>query len=94
MERKYNRYNTNKTTEIMGGLQRMHRLKEESVVDQVSEVDVSSGNVTKGEAFKELVALIKENLPDDVELYVEPIVDRGDILVLQYGGHTFELVAK
>ncbi len=46
------------------------------------------------EAIKDLETILKENLPDGVTVYVDPKVDRGDILVIEYGGYVFECKPK
>ena len=92
VERKYDRYTKNRTSEILNSLR---YLKEESLMDKVTEVDMSQSGLSSHEAFVELTDIIKNSIPDTVgKVYSEPIVERGDILVIEYKGQTFELVSK
>jgi len=92
VEKRYNRYTKNRPAEILNSLR---YLKEDGIVDKVQEVEMSTSGISSHEAFVELTDIIKKAVPETVgKVYAEPIVERGDILVIEYKGQTFELVPK
>lgn len=78
------------TTDIIRGL---NKKANEDIDDKVKEIHVETEKkLTRHEAFKELASILESELKDrEINSYIEPIVDRGDIFIIEYKDHSFEI---
>ena len=89
-KRKTTKSTFRRTTDIIKGL---NNKVLEDIDYKVSEVPMETEKkLTRHEAFKELVDILKGELEEnEIKSYIEPIVDKGDIFVIEYKDHSFEI---
>jgi len=91
----YDRYV--KVNKIMSGL---HSKKKNEAFEEVTQEPeatplVEPEKITSKEAFDQLKDLLKERLSEDnVDVYIEPLVERPEVIVIVYKGHSFEIARK
>ena len=64
------------------------------VMNKLRHLNEDDHEKTANEASTELVDILKKYLPNTINVYVDPQIERGDIVVIEHAGYTFELLLK